>query len=137
MPETDDMPPIDGWYRALVGCFSSLKDGVGVLSGYDGHGASGFGGITAKYCDIYQKGWLHCPEYLQWWVDHELVAVSEAHGKRFRCRGATAYHQILDNQANISHPNWRRDNKTLTRRRKSMFSYENIKEAPWRYWKNP
>lgn len=136
VPVPDDMPPIDGWYEAFVNCFDDLEDGIGVLAGWDGHGASGFAGITAKYCDVYQKGWLHCPEYNHWWLDHELKEMSQIHGRYVRCGGATAYHEMLDYRANMSNLNWKKDGKTFNNRKKLRFSYDSIEEAPWRYWKN-
>lgn len=136
VPVPDDMPPKDGWYEAFIECFNNLKDGIGVLAGYDGHGVSGFAGTTAKYCDVYQKGWLHCPEYIHWWVDHELKETAQIHGRFYRCSGATAYHEMIDSKKNMSNPNWKEDNRTFTRRKKLLFSYDNIEEAPWRYWRS-
>lgn len=132
VPVPDDMPMLDGWYEAFQDCY---KDDAQVLAGYDGYGNSGFAGLTAKYCDIYQNGWLHCPEYIHFQLDHELKATAHKHEKFYLCPKAQARHKMLDSQENMLTEAWELDLKMYKHRSRIGFSYNNIEEAPWRYWK--
>ncbi len=135
VPVPDDMPMIEGWYEAFLACYEKLQDGIGVLGGYDGYGHSGFAGFTTKYCDVHQKGWLHCPEYIHFQVDHEVRATACKHGKFYICREAQALHKMLDSQKNTLTKAWELDAETYRERSRIGFSYNEIAVAPWRYWK--
>lgn len=141
VPIPDDMPPQEGWYEAFQECYQQfpvVKTGVGVLSGDDGRSRcamAGFAGTTAKFCDLYQKGWLHCPDYIHFFLDHELTDRAKILNCYYVCPSAKAWHEMTDHGKNVASNIFQRDGKRLAKRRTSNYPYDDIPEAPWRFWK--
>jgi len=131
----DDMELKDGWLNAFLECLAD--QGTALIVGNDGRSncnLAGFAGITDKFIDIYQKGWLLCPEYLHWFLDWEMYAIAKSTGTYRICKNAKAYHLMTDHSKNMTKKGYQLDEETWIRRQKTKFPYENIPEAPWRYW---
>lgn len=138
MPIPDDLQLRDGWFGALGGCLGNIKNGVGVVAGDDGRSGAnlvGFGGLTAKYCDLHQKGWLLCPVYIHWFLDHEISPIAKKLGVYHACKGAKAWHTMIDHKKNERKKEFRLDERRFVNRQKLNFTYKDIPEAPWRHWK--
>lgn len=135
----DDMALFDGWLDEFKGCFNYIsKDGIGLLVGNDnqsGYQLAGFAGVTDKFLDLYQKGWLSCPVYLHWWIDHEIGAIAKRENKWFVCHNARAFHTMIDYRKNQASKDWGQDTRVFRSRRSRGFPYDEISEASWRYWK--
>lgn len=137
----DDMVLTDGWFKAFVDCFNKYgiaKDGLCLLVGDDGRSGcmtAGFAGVTDKFLDLYQNGWLSCPAYVHWWLDHEIGALAKRANKWFICPDAKAYHTMKDWGKSQASSDWMRDTGVFRSRRDRGFPYDEIPEAPWRYWK--